>query len=177
MKLNLVYVPSPVLNQTTRSVVKIDKKILQIIVEMKHVLISRRDPEGVGLAAPQVGLPLRIFLIKPYPKSNIRVFINPKLIKTAKTHASRKNALEGCLSIRNTWANISRPKWVELEYQNLDGVTKTERFTGWEAQIIQHELDHLKGVLFTYRAIEQNQELYRIEKNHQGKEELVPIEL
>lgn len=177
MKLNLVTVPNPVLGQKTEAIKQIDKRILEIVREMKRVLLSCKDPEGVGLAAPQVGLPLRLFITKPYPRSEISVYINPKIVRRSDQLTSRKNSLEGCLSVTNTWSNIVRPRSVILEFTNEDGQTLTKKFEGWEAQIIQHEMDHLEGILFTYRAMEQDKHLYRIEKDTEGKEELVPLEL
>jgi len=177
MKLSLVTVPHPALIRATKPVPTVDRKIQGIVKEMTRVLESCKDPEGVGLAATQVGLSLRLFITKPYPQSKVRAYINPRILKAAETTTRRKNALEGCLSVTNTWSNIERPKWVLLEYQDLAGQIKTEKFMGWEAQIIQHEMDHLQGVLFTHRAMEQDKYLYRIEKNGKGKEELVPIEL
>jgi peptide deformylase len=177
MKLALVTTPNPVLSQPTKPVAKIDARTKQIVKEMRRVLNSCRNPEGVGLAAPQVGLPLSIFLIKPYPHSQIREFLNPKILETAKKQTQPKNTLEGCLSITNTWGQVSRPTWVELEYQDLSGQKIVKKFTGWEAQIVQHEMDHLKGVLFTHHVLQQKHQLYRLENNEQGKEEFVPLEL
>jgi len=177
MKLSLVTVPHPALTRPTKAINIIDKKIQEIVKEMMRVLEGCTDPEGVGLAATQVGLSIRLFITKPYPHSPISCYINPKILKVATTTTRRKDALEGCLSITNTWANIERPKWVLLEYQDINGKTKTEKFTGWEAQIIHHEMDHLEGRLFTHRALEQEKPLYRIEKNRRGKEELVALEL
>ena len=177
MKLGLVTTPNPVLLSKTKAVKVFDKKIKDIIAEMKRVLNACKDPEGVGLAAPQVGLLLSIFITKPYPKSTINAYINPILLETAKTFTSRKNTLEGCLSVTNTWANVVRPKWAVLKYQDQTGQEHTQKFTGWEAQIILHEMDHLKGTLFTKVAIDQNKQLYRIEKDENGQEELVKIEI
>lgn len=177
MKLNLVTTPNPVLLQKTQPIKTFDKKTKDIVMQMKNILNSCRDPEGVGLAAPQVGLSLSIFITKPYPQSAINTYINPKILQKADTFSSRKNTLEGCLSIRNTWASIVRPKWVVLEYQDLEGKKKQQKFTGWEAQIILHEMDHLSGILFTKLALNQNKQLYKIEKNTQGEEELIKIEI
>ena len=177
MKLSLVTTPNPVLNQKTQPIKKFDQKLATIINEMKRVLNNCKNPEGVGLAAPQVGLSLSLFLTKPYSKSKISVFINPQILEMAEENSHRKDALEGCLSIKNTWANVKRPKWVVLQYQTLSGTQVTNKFIGWEAQIILHEMDHLNGILFTNRALEQTQQLYRIEKNEQGEEELVSLEI
>jgi peptide deformylase len=177
MKLALVNTPNPILNQPTKPVKKFDKRLSSIISEMKRILVNSKNPQGVGLAGPQVGLALKIFIIKPYPNSKISVFINPEITETAKEYSHRKDALEGCLSIKNIWGVVNRPKWVILKYQDSKGNTFVKKFTGWEAQIIQHEIDHLSGILFTNRVLEQQQKLYQIEKNKQGEEELVPLEI
>lgn len=177
MKLSLVTTPNAILNQKTKTIAQFDQRLQAIINEMKRILNSCKDPEGVGLAAPQAGLDLSLFLMKPYSNSKISVFINPVIVDLAKENSHRKDALEGCLSIKNTWATVTRAKWVVLKYQDKTGNSFTKKFTGWEAQIIQHEMDHLNGMLFTHRALEQEQKLYRIQKNKQGEEELVPIEL
>lgn len=177
MKLSLVTTPNAVLNRKTQTVSQFDQKLNSIINEMKRVLNSCQNPEGVGLAAPQVGLSLSLFLIKPTRKSKIKVFINPRIIEITSDQINRKDTLEGCLSVINVWANIKRPKWVVLEYQNESGEKIRQKFNGWEAQIILHEMDHLNGILFTHRALEQSQPLYRIQKNEQGEEELVSLEI
>lgn len=165
---------------------KIDERIKKLIKNMEVVLIAQDDPPGVGLAANQVGVNLSIFIIRPTLKSKIKVFINPKIIKTVLLkdsplrRVSRKKKkhpvrLEGCLSIPRIWGPVKRAKKVLLEYQDLapptDGV-KRGWFQGFEATIIQHEMDHLNGVVFTQRTIEQKKQLY---KENEG--ELIKIEL
>ena len=80
--LKIVTVPANVLNQPTKPVIKIDDKIKKIVFDMEKILIAQNDPPGVGLAANQVGLDLSIFIIKPTEKAKIKVFINPKIVKT-----------------------------------------------------------------------------------------------
>ena len=178
--LKIVTVPANVLNQPTKPVIKIDDKIKKIVFDMEKILIAQNDPPGVGLAANQVGLDLSIFIIKPTEKAKIKVFINPKIVKTVfnkdsfyqkKTKKHKKIKLEGCLSIPRIWGPVKRENRVFLKYQDLTGKDYLSWFSGFEAIIIQHEVDHLNGIVFTQRAVEQKGQLYREENV-----ELVKIE-
>jgi len=174
--LKIVHAPHPILSQKTKPVKKIDNKIKKLIEEMKKTLLAQKDPPGVGLAANQVGVDLSLFIMKPTKKSPISVFINPKILKTVfeKEKSSKKKRkavkLEGCLSVPKIWGSVQRPTKVLLEYQTLDGSFEKKQswFSGFEAIIIEHEVDHLNGLLFTQRALEQKQPLYE-EKNDELK--------
>ncbi|MCR4276572.1 MAG: peptide deformylase [Candidatus Roizmanbacteria bacterium] len=182
--MKIVTVPNNVLSSPTKSVIDIDNHIKKIVSDMEQVLIAQDDPPGVGLAANQVGLDLSIFIIKPTEKSKTKVFINPQVVKTSaveersgktaevKSKKSKKKVkLEGCLSIPRIWGPVKRADRVFLNYQDLTGKKYLKWFSGFEAIIIQHEVDHLNGVVFTQRSIEQKRQLYREEKD-----ELVKIE-
>jgi len=167
--LKIVQAPNPILFQKTKEVKKLDKKIKKIIEEMKKTLLAQTDPPGVGLAANQVGISLSLFIMKPTKKSPISIFINPKILKVEKEKEEKKIKkkekvikLEGCLSVPKIWADVKRPKKVLLEYQNDNESFEKKQswFSSFEAVIIQHEVDHLNGILFTQRALEQNQILY-----------------
>ena len=155
---------------------------------MEKILTAQKDPVGVGLAANQVGLDLSIFIIKPTEKAKIKVFINPEIVNVgsqfiapkikgvinhAPTKKSKRNKikLEGCLSIPRIWGPVRRADRVFLRYQDLTGKKHLKWFSGFEAVIIQHEIDHLNGIVFTQRSLEQKKQLYREEN-----EELVKIE-
>lgn len=183
--LKIVTAPNKILNLPAKPVTDFNKGIKKLIKEMKETLLAQKDPQGVGLAAPQVGKNLSLFIIKPTPKSPITVFVNPKILKllsgdgheagimrrsrnpspkdetgivTAKRRT--KTSLEGCLSIPKIWSPIKRAKKVLLQYQDPTGAVVQKWFTGFEAVIIQHEVDHLNGILFTQRALEQKIPLY-----------------
>lgn len=167
--LKIVTVPNNVLTAPTQPVVKVDEKIKELVIGMEETLITQIDPQGVGLAAPQVGIPLQIFIIKPELTKDTEVFINPKVLEiqekipsksTAKLSKRKSSKLEGCLSIPRIWGPVKRADKIRLEYQDLTGAKKTKWFSGLKATIIMHELDHLQGVLFTQRALEQNTPLY-----------------
>jgi len=178
--LKITTVPNDILNQTVIPVKKIDAKIINLIAEMEKTLVVQDDPPGVGLAAPQVGENLALFIIKPTERAKTKVFINPKIIKseiletgglkldgnTSKKKKQKPVKLEGCLSIPRIWGPVKRSDKILVEYQDLSGSIKKDWFHGLEAIIIQHEIDHLSGVLFTQRSVEQNLPIYE-EKNDQ----------
>jgi peptide deformylase len=175
--MRIVTVPNPVLSSPTIPVTEINSNIKKIVADMEKVLIAQDDPPGVGLAANQVGLNLSIFLIKPTEKSKTKVFINPRILQTTpyklppKQKRHKKVKLEGCLSIPRIWGPVKRAEKVLLKYQDITGKEYEKWFSGFEATIIQHEMDHLSGVVFTQRSIEQKRQLYREEND-----ELVKIE-
>jgi peptide deformylase len=180
--LKIVTVPNNTLSLPTKPVENIEADIKKIVSDMEKVLVAQNDPPGVGLAANQVGLDLSIFIIKPTEKSKIKVFINPKIIKLGSNDIERKRKdpthkkrskikLEGCLSIPRIWGPVKRKDRVFLKYQDINGKEYLKWFTGFESIIIQHEMDHLNGVVFTQRSLEQKGQLYREEND-----ELVKIE-
>jgi len=183
--LKIISAPNKILAGSVQPVVEINDKIRRLVADMEETLIAQNDPPGVGLSANQVGVNLSLFIIKPSQKSKIKVFINPKIVKKIETvapenkdvmnHAPTKKhgrqpvKLEGCLSIPHIWGPVKRANKILVEYQDLSNQSHTESVKrGWfydlEAIIIQHEIDHLNGILFTQRSLEQNQPLYE-EKN------------
>ncbi len=158
---NIVAATDPKLREKSKQVEKIDKKILSLIKDMIDTLKAQKDPEGIGLAAPQVGKNIRIFLMMP-DKDNIKVVINPKVISVtkSKTRQSKAKLMEGCLSLPHYYGPLTRAEKVQLEYQNEKNEKITQEFSGLEAQIILHEVDHLNGILFVDRLLEQKKPLY-----------------
>jgi len=161
----IVKAPNDILTTPVKPVKTIDGKIAKLVKEMTETLEAQTDPQGVGLAAPQIGKNLSIFIIKPTPKSEVEAFINPKIITQKDAQAKRskkkqKQPLEGCLSIPRIWGHVKRYSKVRLEYQTLTGKKLTKWFGSFKAIVIQHEVDHLNGILFTHRVLEQNHPLY-----------------
>jgi peptide deformylase len=177
----IVHAPLPVLSTKAATIVQFDKKLLQIIEEMKDTLVNTTNPKGVGLAAPQIGLPLRLFITKPSDRNKIRVFINPHIIshsdKTTGTKTDTSGKLEGCLSIPNLWGKVRRAKSLTLSYQDETGASHTESFTGFMATIIQHETDHTNGILFTQRVLEQQGTFYETTVDKNGEETLSEVRI
>jgi peptide deformylase len=174
MVLKVVEVKDPVLRLVAKPIAKVDKKILGLIEDMKDTLTAQKDPEGVGLAAPQVGKSLRLFVVD-YKKLQ-RVVINPEVLKIEKKlipkKKSKKEILEGCLSLPHFYGPIERNKSITIKYLNETGKTITETFEGFNAQIIQHEIDHLNGVLFVDKILEQNAPIYRFDGDEWEEVEL-----
>lgn len=168
--LKIVQVPHKVLTSPTKQVEVIDDKIKKLVYDMEETLIAQVDPQGVGLAATQVGYGLALFIMKPSLKSKTEVYVNPKILEIKElspqphplTPEEKKehSKLEGCLSIPRIWGPVKRPQKVLMEYQDLTGEKHSKWFTGFKATIVQHEVDHLQGILFTQRALEQKTTLY-----------------
>lgn len=172
----IVQTTEPSLRQKSKTVTKIDKKIKDLIKDLKDTLSVQKDPEGVGLAAPQIGKNLRVFLARY--KSFERVVINPEVIKIeevtkASKKESKKEILEGCLSLPYYYGPLKRASKVTIKYMNEDGKTIEEMFTGFHAQIILHEIDHLEGVLFIDHLLEEGKPLYKIDGDEWEEVELV----
>jgi peptide deformylase len=181
MKRPLVHVPDPVLTTPAKTVVAFDKKLARLITDMKDSLVATRNPKGVGLAAPQIGEPWRIFVTRPKESDPIRVFINPEIHNASpertKGIPERDNKMEGCLSIPKIWGNVKRAVALTLRYQDEKGNPHEESFKGFIATIIQHETDHINGILFTHRVLEQKEKLYQIGHDEKGQEVLEEIVL
>jgi peptide deformylase len=172
--LQIVHIPHPALSRPSKNIKKIDTKIHKLIKDMEKTLLAQVDPPGVGLAAPQVGVNLNLFLMKPTERARITAYINPKILEIDSTYSPKKkkddgDSLEGCLSIPKIWSPVVRTQRVLLEYTKPDGSVLTDWFEGFEAVIVQHEVDHLNGILFTKRAVEQKAPLFE-EKNGELKE-------
>lgn len=184
----IVSAPNPVLSQKAKRVVKIDGSITDLIEEMKKTLDATRDPQGVGLAAPQVGKSLQIFITKPTLNSEHSIFINPvlheeiqdrpKTSSKGRSSSGRKDKkLEGCLSIPHIWGFVKRNPKVTLSYIDEKGSHHKKTFTGFTSTIVQHEYDHLQGVLFPKRVLEQKSKLYKSHKDEKGEDVFEELEI
>jgi peptide deformylase len=185
----LITAPNAVLSEVSRpyNFTKDDKFLSSFLKEMNTALLSASDPKGVGLAAPQIGKSLKIFITKPTDNSEISVFINPRIIEakpeniegknTKKKKANQPKKLEGCLSLPNIWGEVRRSSSVTLEYQTQTGEKLTKKFTGFMAIIVQHEMDHLEGILFPRRVLEQKGKLYKSSKNEKNEDEFEELSI
>lgn len=174
----IVCVPNDVLTTPTQTIKHFDKKLERLVSEMKETLLAMKHPIGVGLSANQIGKSYRLFITKQTAESQIRVFINPKIInlideppKNVKD-TKENNKLEGCLSIPSIWGYVHRAKEVTLRYQDITGKEHIEIITGFLAHIVQHEMDHTNGILFSQRVAEQHGKFYRSVIDDTGKEVL-----
>lgn len=125
---------------------------------LQHMFDTMAQARGIGLAAPQVNQPLRLFITGRQPGADKfftqesrypgKVFINPEILATGGTFTSQ---LEGCLSLPGMEASVLRPTHVRLRYQDHLFQVHEESFSGYMARVIQHEYDHLEGILLTDR--------------------------
>ena len=115
---------------------------------MDDMLETMYSANGIGLAAIQIGVPKNLIvidLLTKEKKKNPMFFVNPKIIKKSSKMSKYE---EGCLSIPNLFAEIQRPSECEIEYLDYEGNKTSLKATGLLATCIQHEMDHLKGILF-----------------------------
>lgn len=184
--LEILTAPNPILLQKAKPIGRIDSSIIRLIEEMEQTLKATKDPEGVGLAAPQVGRSLQIFIIKPTKKLTMQVFINPIVQgineregrqDTEHTTKTGQEKLEGCLSLPTIWGEVKREPSIMVSYIDEKGKKRTRTYKGFVATIIQHEYDHLQGTLFTKRVLEQKGTLYKSHKDKNGKDVFEEIEI
>jgi len=155
MILPLAYYGNPVLRKKTAPVGEIDESIHQLVKDMAETMEAN---EGCGLAAPQVGLSISLFItcIPRYVDEEtvlpgeLRVFINPKILSYSEEVWP---CMEGCLSIPGLRETVVRPYKVVIQATNLDAEEFTEEFSEFDAHVVMHENDHINGVLYIDRLL------------------------
>lgn len=135
--MELIIHPNDILRTTCTDLIQApDKKLLE---EMWKLV---KASKGIGLAAPQVGETINMFLINTTFEK--KVFVNPKIIYYSQKMCEFE---EGCLSIPGFYKTISRPEMVQVEYLDKNFIKRKEYFSGVNARVIQHEMNHLEGIL------------------------------
>ena len=155
--MQIVLAPNQLLRQKSKEVKKITPDLLKTIALMINITQNFKDPEGVGLSAPQVGINERFFIAKF--GENFCEFINPKILSFGEV---QKVNLEGCLSIPDYYGEVQRPKSVKVSYQDKTGQNVTQSLVGQKAMIFQHEYDHLEGKLFIDDVLSQKRRLFKV---------------
>jgi len=150
--LPIIEVPDPRLRQISKPVETFDAELQTLIDDMFETMY---DAPGIGLAANQVGVPLRLLVIdlqenaedsdEPGPR-NPRVFINPEFSDPSE---ELRVYTEGCLSIPDQYADVERPDTIRARWLDRDGKPHEELLDGLLATCLQHEVDHLEGIVFT----------------------------
>ena len=139
------------LREVSSPVPCINEDVKRLIDEM---FITLKKSNGIGLAAPQIGRNIRLFIVQ-LEENDGMVFINPEIIRTSDEQCSME---EGCLSIPKVYEKVIRPKNITLQYVDINGKKQLIQATGLLARVIQHEYDHLNGVLFVDRLEEELKE-------------------
>jgi len=142
--------PDPVLRQISKPVETFDDALKTLVTDMLETMY---EAPGIGLAAVQVGVPVRLLVIDLQesvqeggePVRDPRVFINPEILWHSDTEVPYT---EGCLSVPEQYAEVMRPDKIRARWQDVDGKTLEQEIEGLLAVCLQHEMDHLNGVLF-----------------------------
>ena len=143
--MQIIVAPDSRLNQISKIVEIIDDSIVSTLDQMLECMYQNN---GIGLAAPQVGILKRLVVIDcsdNKDKKKPLKLINPEIIKLSKNTSEFE---EGCLSLPSQYAKVIRPSEITLKYKNIEGLICESKFSGLEATCIQHEIDHLDGKLF-----------------------------
>jgi peptide deformylase len=148
--LPIVEVPDPRLRQISSPVEKVDDEVRSLVGDMFETMYAA---PGIGLAAIQVGVPKRVLVIdlqEPVEEGgevvrDPRVFINPEILESSEQEVPYT---EGCLSVPDQYAEVDRPDRIRARWLDLDGKPHDEEIVGLLATCLQHEMDHLNGVLF-----------------------------
>ncbi len=145
-KLDIVIAPDPVLKKKARPVGVVDADVVRLMDDMLETMYAA---PGIGLAAPQVGVLSRVLVVdvagRDEPAQPIRM-ANPEILWQSDAHETRE---EGCLSLPEQFAEVTRPAAVQVRYRDETGTIRELRAEGLMATCLQHEIDHLDGVLFT----------------------------
>ena len=142
-----------ILTKKCKPVKEITPRIIELCNDMVETMIEN---EGVGLAAPQVGVMKRLFVARPFPddeddsKDIVYFMINPEILDVA----GEQESCEGCLSYPDWMGYVTRPQKIKIKAQDLDGVWHEYVFEDYAAVVMCHEYDHLDGILYTDRATE-----------------------
>ncbi|HEY8748773.1 MAG TPA: peptide deformylase [Tepidisphaeraceae bacterium] len=144
-ELKIIYYPDPRLKRMSKPVTRFDEELRQLVVRMFKLM---RESHGVGLAAPQVGKNIRLFVMNPSGEAgDDQVYINPVLSDPD----GDEEAEEGCLSLPDIHVKVTRNKRIRIAAQDLDGTSFEQTGSGFIARVWQHEFDHLNGILLTDR--------------------------
>ena len=172
--LPIIEVPDPRLKQISSPVEAVDDELRALIADMFETMYAA---PGIGLAAIQVGVPKRILVIdlqEPEeeggaPVKDPRVFINPEIL----IHSDQEVPYtEGCLSVPDQYAEVDRPDRIRARWLDLDGTAHEEEIVGLLATCLQHEMDHLEGILFIDHLSRLKREMILKKLAKQRKEQL-----
>ncbi len=144
-KRSILIAPDPRLKAKAKDVEKVDGAVRRLVDDMLETMYGA---EGIGLAAVQIGVTQRVIVMdleQKDGKNNPRVFINPKILWASDETATFQ---EGCLSVPDIWEDVERPASIRAEYLDRDGKRQELEADGLLADCLQHEMDHLDGVLF-----------------------------
>jgi len=162
--------PDPILKEKAAPVEGATPEVSAFVDDLVDTM--RNAPGGVGIAAPQVGVPLRVIAVDVSahrrgslePNHGLLVLLNPEILAMGGQQVVR----EGCMSVPEYTANVRRAEWVLVDALDREGARTVVEAVGFEAVAIQHEMDHLDGLLFLDRVASVKNDLFRRRKSRQG---------
>lgn len=168
--MKIISVPNPILRQASAPITAQTKHLRRLLDELKHTLMY--NDIGVGLAAPQLGYSQRALVLKlPDEKGRpqLTVYLNPVITAhsstvTLGTSKNKTDNLEGCLSIPKIYSPVYRYSWIDLTYQTWENgqlFNQQTRLEGFPARVLQHETDHLNGILFIDHTLRNRLPIYQ----------------
>lgn len=158
------------LRQKSDEIISFDANLTSLVKDLADTLEVQTAPPGLGLSAPQIGIFKRVFVAKI--RNKIKHFVNPTILKFSKKEIA---FLEGCFSVPYLYGHVTRPAEIDLVSYNKQGKKSQNHYKGLPSRIIQHEIDHLNGILFVDHIHEQNGKIFKVEKDKKGQEQLVEI--
>jgi len=155
---NILTVPTQELYQKSQKITEITESIRQLSQDLLETGVAHKNPEAAGLAAPQIGENLRIILVRDFkvlPNTEKLVVTNTVMINPRIISKSKETNLdwESCLSIPNMYGKVKRHSSIKLTYQDVNGKEHKLKASDFFARVIQHEIDHLDGILFTEKLV------------------------
>lgn len=157
--LEIVTIPNKILETKAEKIVDFGAETKELVKNLLDTVRKAHDPEGAGLAANQIGIAkraciVRDFFVNPQNEDEIiakdYVLINPKIISASK---ETELDIEGCLSVPNVYGRVERAKRIKVKAQDENGNEIRLSASGFLARVIQHEIDHLDGILFTTKLV------------------------
>ncbi len=152
----IVTVPNEILRQKTQRVRAFDQTLQDLAQDLIDTVRNAQEPEGAGLSANQIGVNKSVCVVRKFredidgqpstEETEMIVMVNPEIIKFSK---ETETDWEGCLSIPDKYGQVKRSKKIKVKYKGIGGKQRTLNASNFFARVIQHEIDHLNGILFT----------------------------
>lgn len=143
--LKIATYPQQILRQVAKEVKVFDQELKDLSLAMAKIMY---EDDGIGLAAPQVSISKRLIVVGNRDGKSFKAYVNPEITFFSKDKCVNE---EGCLSLPKIYGLVQRAKKIHIKYQDLDGNVQKEKIKDFNAIILQHEIDHLNGILFIDR--------------------------
>ena len=168
----------PVLRQKAKKVSRVDDSLRRLIDDMFYTMYNN-ETRGIGLAAPQIGLGIRVIVVDMQDDEHEPMaLVNPEIVKASKELVC---ATEGCLSVPGLRGDVERHCWVVVKGRSEDNRDRRVRAEGWFARCLQHEIDHLDGILYTDKATNMryadDEDICREQAEREETGEKVPVSI